>query len=84
MDTNKVWGIILIVLGVIFSLWGLLSIYNAFSVASQMKSIGGMFGGAGSSMVESMTPSKLPGIIALAIGIGSSFFGSKLLKNVKA
>lgn len=83
MDTNKVWGIILIVVGVIFTLMGLGSVYSAYSVGSQMSQLGGMLGGAGSQMVSSMAPSKIPGLIMIVIGVGSAFFGNKMLKKVR-
>lgn len=84
MDTSKVWGIILIVVGVIFTLCGISSVYNAYSVGSQMSQITGMLGGAGSKMAESMMPSKMPGLILIVIGVASAFFGNKMLKKVRA
>lgn len=90
MDTSKVWGIILIVVGVILTLIGIINVYHAFSVASQMSQVTSMFGGAGGEMaksmvgsMESMVPSKIPGLIMIAIGVASAFFGNKMLKKVR-
>lgn len=83
MDTNKVWGIILIIVGVIFTLMGVGSVYSAYTFSSQMGQITGMLG-AGSQMVDAMSPSKLPGLIMIVIGVGSAYIGTKLLKKVSA
>ena len=81
MDTNKVWGIILIVLGVIFTLWGIGSVYNAYSVSSQMSQLGGLLGGT--KMMDAMAPSKMPGLILIVVGVAAAFFGNRMLKKVR-
>lgn len=82
MDTNKVWGIILIVVGVILTLWGIGSVYSAYSIGSQMSQLGGMLGGT--KMMDAMAPSKMPGLTLIVLGVAAAFFGNKMLKKVSA
>lgn len=81
MDTNKIWGFILIGVGVLLSLWGIASLYSAFSYSSQVSAMGGMFGGEMRQLADSMAPSKIPGFVLLVLGGTSAFFGTKLLKK---
>lgn len=83
METNKIWGFILVGVGVLLILWGVVSIYTAFSFSSQMSAMSGMYGGQMGQLAESMAPSKVPGFILLMLGGVSAFFGTKLLKKVE-
>lgn len=84
METNKIWGFILIGVGVLLALWGIGSLYTAFSYSSQMSAVGGMLGGEMSQLAGSLAPSKVPGFILLVLGGTSAFFGTKLLKKTEA
>lgn len=81
MQTNKIWGFILIIVGVILILWGVASIYQAFSFSSQVSAMSGILGDQMGQFAESMAPSKVPGFIALVLGGISAYFGTKLLNK---
>lgn len=91
MDTNKIWGFILIGVGVLFILSGLGGLYAAFTfsdqMATQMNALGNMTGNAQlnaemAKITQLSAPSKWPGFFMLLIGGGCSYAGNTLLKKV--
>jgi len=86
MDTNKIWGFILIGVCVLFALWGLASLYAAFSYSDQMSALTqqmGAFGGKQmAAALAANKPSYFTGIFLLAISGASGYFGNSMLKNL--
>jgi len=87
MDTNKIWGFILIGICVLFGLWGLGSLYAAFSYNDQMSALTqqmGVFGGKQmATALAANKPSYFTGFFLLAISGASGYLGNNMLKNLK-
>ena len=87
MDTNKVWGFILIGACVLFALWGLASLYAAFNFSDQMSALTQQMGGYGgkqmAAALSANKPSYFTGIFLLIISGASGYFGNNMLKNLK-
>lgn len=83
MEANKIWGFILISVGVLLIFGGIAHLFWAFSVSAQVNAMSGWGGGAARELASSMAPSKIPGFIVMALGGASAFFGAKLFTKAK-
>lgn len=89
MEAKKIWGIIMIILGVIFLLMGITGAIGLQSQAAQLESVGNMMGSLGGKLGKNMmgnandmiTNGYIKTGIMCVIGVALSFFGTKFLKQ---
>jgi hypothetical protein len=88
MTAKKIWGTIIIILGVIATIVGLLSIYGVYEQSIQIEAIKQMMGSEGANIFnsiginqEAITNGYIKSFILAIVGIGLSIFGTKLISK---
>ena len=88
MTVKKIWGIILIILGVVVTIIGLLAIYSVYDQSIQIEAMKQMMGNNGTNMFnamgvnqEAITNGYIKSSILTIVGIGLSVFGTKLISK---
>ena len=83
MDSKKVWGIILIVLGTLGLLFAIFGVIGAIQAQQQMQALDGMTGGMASDMYGGGGSTYAGPIIFGIAGAISGWFGTRLLNAAK-
>jgi choline-glycine betaine transporter len=78
---NKVWGTLIIVMGVASVIWGVMEGYHTYEAISDAKNMSAMLGGSLDKMIEQNAPSYVPAIVALVVGVVASVVGTKMLNK---
>jgi len=87
MTATKIWGLVLIVVGVIAIAWGVMGVISVYDQASQLKSMGGMFGGMGNALMgatsEMIRNEYIKFGVSIVIGIVLSIVGTKFINKTE-
>ena len=85
--SKKVWGIILIVIGVIATIYGVLVLVGINEQSAQIEAIqqlgGKAFQGFGDIAQKNITDGYLKAFFVFMVGVLSAFIGTKMLSTSK-